>query len=69
MKKLTNLKGVKILNKSKQKEISGSGSPGSCYQQSGHICCQTFPSGFVLCDAGKCNYSPFGGYSYGCFWY
>ncbi len=68
MKKLMNLNGAKKLSKKEQKSING-GVNGPCYQQSGSICCQTYPSGFVLCDAGKCNYSPFGGPAYGCFWY
>ncbi len=68
MKKLTNLKGAKTLSRNEQKSISGGGIR-LCYQQSGSICCETFPSGFVLCEPGKCNYSPHGGPAYGCFWY
>ncbi len=64
MKKLANLKGVKTLNKDEQKAFSGGNWGGrSCTQQGGSICCQTFPSGFTFCDAGRCKSN---GY---CLWY
>ena len=55
MKKLTNLKGVKTLNSKDQKNINGAFLGISCYQQSGNICCQTFPNGYILCEHGKCS--------------
>ena len=54
MKKLTNLKGVKTLNKSEQKSINGSNWGGRrCFQRGGR-CCITTASGFQFCDFGRC---------------
>ncbi len=61
MKKLANLNGVKKISTKEQKSISGGFYYGSCTQQ-GSICCQTYPSGFILCEPGRCG-------NYGCFWY
>ena len=62
MKKLTDLKGVKAISKNDQKTISGGNWGRSCTQK-GYLCCQTFPSGFTFCDAGRCKPNGF------CLWY
>ncbi len=64
MKKLLNLKDAKVLNKKEQIAIEGGGY-FSCTQQGANTCCQTYPSGFVLCEPGRCHQYPAGR----CFWF
>ncbi|MFK8103103.1 MAG: hypothetical protein AB8G15_11280 [Saprospiraceae bacterium] len=68
MKNLSNLKGAKTLSRTEKRSISGGYSSGQCTQK-GSRCCQTYPSGFVLCEPGLCDQTPSGGQGYGCFWF
>ena len=48
------LKGVKKLTINDQKIINGGTGYFACGQQSMNTCCQLFPSGFILCEPGRC---------------
>ncbi len=63
MKKLANLKGAKTLSRNEQRAIEGGGY-FSCTQQGSNTCCQTYPSGFILCEPGRCPRVPTR-----CFWF
>ncbi len=53
MKKISNLKGIKILSKKEQNEINGS-MFSRPYCKGNNQCCVDTPSGFTFCDYGYC---------------
>ncbi|WP_340065434.1 hypothetical protein [Ascidiimonas aurantiaca] len=50
MKKISKISGVKKLDRNELRQIRG----GSCTQE-GRICCQKFPPGIIICEAGVCR--------------
>ncbi len=51
MKKISNLKGIKVLSKNKQQEINGG---RQVYCGGPRQCCAVFANGATFCDFGYC---------------
>lgn len=53
MKKISNLKGIKVLSRNEQKEVNGSGW-NRPYCRGNNQCCITTQNGLEICDYGYC---------------